>query len=288
MKRSGFARWACMPLLVASLAVAGSAYAGVENDLAAAENAYAGLDYANALTAAEAVLAQQNLSHDVLTRATRVAALSHAALGHAEQAKQQFILLLEYDSEFKVDSKLGPRFAEPFAEARGYWQAQGRKGGMDVQVVIEWGQAGEIRVVTRDPLGIVKKVSAGHRWAPAQTYTTAEVEGSGRGIPISANPDGSTRLEYWVRALDAKNNAVFESGTPETPEFKVVSEPARGDRQQEKKKSIFASPLFYVIGGSILAGAAVGGFFALRPTEFQPPSTGRGVFGASCGSARCD
>ncbi len=288
MKCSGIGRWLATGALLAALAVSGSARAaGVENDLATAENAYAALDFANALTAAEGVLAQQNLSHDVLTRATRVSALSHAALGHAEQAKQQFILLLEYDSEFKVDSKLGPRFTEPFAEARGYWQAQGRKSGMDLQVVVQWGQPGEIRVVTRDPLGIVKKISAGHRWAPAQTYTMSEVAASGKAISIPANPEGSTRLEYWVRALDAKNNAVFEQGTPETPQINVVTEPARGEAPQEKK-SVFSSPLFYIIGGGILAGAAVGGFFALRPTEFQPSPTGRGVFGASCGTARCD
>ncbi|MBN9163646.1 MAG: hypothetical protein BGO98_03390 [Myxococcales bacterium 68-20] len=281
-------RWLAAGALLAALAVPGFAQAaGVENELATAENAYAALDYANALTAAEAVLAQQNLSHDVLTRATRVSALSHAALGHADQAKQQFILLLEYDSEFKVDPKLGPRFTEPFAEARGYWQAQGRKSGMDLQVVVQWGQAGEIRIVTRDPLGIVKRVSAGHRWAPAQTYTTIEVAPSGKAISIPANPEGSTRLEYWVRALDAKNNAVFEQGTPETPQINLVTEPVRGEAPQEKK-SVFSSPLFYIIGGSILAGAAVGGFFALRPTEYQPPPTGRGVFGATCGSARCD
>jgi hypothetical protein len=288
MKCSGFGRWFAVPFLVGALALPGSARAAsVDNDLAAAENAYASLDFTSALTAAEAVLAQHHLSHDVLTRATRVAALSHAALGHADQAKQQFILLLEYDSDFKVDSKLGPRFTEPFAEARGYWQAQGRKSGMDVQVVVQWGQSGEIRVVTRDPLGIVKKISAGHRWAPKQTYTTAEVEPSGKGVAVPANPEGSTRLEYWVRALDAKNNAVFESGTPETPQISVVNEPIRGEAPQEKK-SFFSSPLFLIIGGGVLAGAAVGSYFAFRPTEYQTPSTGRGVFGAACGTARCD
>ncbi|MDF2696437.1 MAG: hypothetical protein K0S65_4820 [Labilithrix sp.] len=284
MKLSAFS----VPIVAVVVLAAGAAHAGgVENDLAAAENAYAGLDFPTALTSAESVLAQRDLSHDVLTRATRVAALSHAALGHAEQAKQQFILLLEYDADFKLDSKLGPRFTEPFAEARGYWHAQGRKSGMDVQVVVQWGQEGEIRVVTRDPLGVVKKIAAGYRWAPKQTYTTAEVDTSGKGIRVPANPEGSTRFEYWVRALDTKNNAVFEDGTPETPQIRTVSEPVR-EASQQPKRSIFASPLFYIIGGGVLASAAVGSYFAFRPTEYQAPSTGRGVFGASCGGVRCD
>lgn len=260
--------------------------APVEADLATAENLYAALDYAAALTAAEGVLAQRGLGHDVLTRATRVSALSHAALGHADQAKQQFVLLLEYDPDFKVDSKLGPRFAEPFAEAKGYWQAQGRKGGMDVQVAIQYDQAGEIRVTTRDPLGVVKRVAAGHRWSPRREFTIAEAE-IAKPIDVAANPAGSTRLEYYVRALDAKGNAVFEEGTPELPKFVTVVEPVRAGAA-EPKKSFFASPAFLIVGGVILAGAAVGGFFALRPTEYTTPTTGRGVVGAMCGSARCD
>ena len=260
--------------------------APVEADLATAENYYAALDYGAALAAAESVLAQRGLGHDVLMRATRVSALAHAALGHGELAKQQFVLLLEYDPDFKVDSKLGPRFAEPFAEAKGYWQAQGRKGGMDVQVVVQFEQAGEIRVTTRDPLGIVKRIAAGHRWAPRREFTTAEADVA-KPIDVAANPASSTRLEYYVRALDAKGNAVFEDGTPELPKFVTVVEPVRAGAS-EPKKSFFSSPVFLIAGGVLLAGAAVGGFFALRPTEYTTPTTGRGVIGATCGNARCD
>lgn len=276
-------------VLAASLAVSSPGSAAPEADLATAENSYAALDYAGALSAAEAVLAQNHLSHDVLTRATRVSALSHAALGHADLAKQQFITMLEYDPDFKVDSKLGPRFSEPFSEARGYWQAQGRKAGMDVQVVVQYGQAGDIRVSTRDPLGIVKKVSAGHRWAPKRDYTTVEVEPNGKAIEVPPNPEGTTRLEYWVRAVDAKGNAVFENGTPEAPQFNIVTEPQRGGGGAgEKKKSFFANPVVLVVGGALVAGAAAGLFFAFRPTDYQTPNTARGVLGAGCGGARCD
>jgi len=261
--------------------------ASPEADLATAENAYAALDYPSALSAADSVLAKGSLSHDVLTRATRVAALAHAALGHADQAKQQFVLLLEYDPEFKVDAKLGPRFTEPFAEAKGYWQAQGRRPGMDVQVVVQYGQPGEIRVTTRDPLGIVKRVSSGHRWAPRREFTASDGDAA-RSVEVEANPSGSTRLEYYVRAIDAKGNAVFEEGTPELPRSTVVTEPSRGGGAGEEKKSFFSSPAFLIIGGALVAGAAVGGYFAFRPTEYTPAGTGRGVLGATCGNARCE
>ena len=273
-------------VLAAVLCVGGAARAdGADAELATAENAYAALDYPSALASADAVLARGNLSHDVLTRATRVAALSHAALGHADVAKQQFILLLEYDPDFKVDSKLGPRFFEPFAEARGYWQAQGRKPSMDVQVAIAYGEPGDIRVSTSDPMNLVKKISVGQRWAPKREYTTSDGDASGR-VEVPANPKGSTRLEYYVRALDAKGNAIFEAGTPNAPKTTTVTEPAAAG--QEKKKSIFASPIFYIVGGAVLAAAATGGYFALRPTEYTAPTTGRAVLGVTCGSARCD
>ncbi len=273
--------------LAALVALSAPAFAGPDADLATAENAYAALDYSNALTAAEAVLAQRGLGHETLTRATRVAALSHAALGHGEQAKQLFTTLLQYDPDFKVDSKLGPRFAEPFAEARGYWQAQGRKPGMEVQAVIQWGQPGQIRVATQDPLSIVKRVVVAYRWAPARDFTTANVEPGARQVDVPANGSGSSRLDYYVRALDGKDNAVFEDGSPDSPKSVNVSQPVV--TREEEKKSIFSSPVFYIIGGVILAGAATGGYFALRPTEYTASSRGRTVLGAGCGpNIRCD
>lgn len=264
------------------------AFASPERDLASAENSYAALDYPSASSMAEQVLAQRGLNHDMLTRATRVAALAHAALGHAEQAKQHFVLLLQYDSDFKVDAKLGPRFAEPFAEARGYWQAQGRKPNMDVQAVVQYGQAGQIRVVTTDPMGSVKRIAIGYRWAPARDYTNVTVEPGTRSVDVPQNPSGAGRLDYYVRALDAKDSAVFEDGTPEGPKTVTVSEPSRAGGVGEEKKSFFGSTPFFVVAGVLVAGAAVGGFFLLRPTDYTQAASGRVVLGSSCGGARCD
>lgn len=267
----------------AVMAASSLAFASPESDLAAAENSYAALDYPNASQQAEAVLAQRGLSHDMLTRATRVAALSHAALGHAEQAKQQFILLLQYDQDFKVDTKLGPRFSEPFAEARGYWMAQGRKPGMEVQAVMTYNQPGQVRVSTVDPLNSVKKVVVGYRWAPSREYTTVQLEPGTKSAEVPANPSGAGRLDYYVRAVDAKDNAVFEEGTAEAPKSTTVSEPPKAAAGEEKK-SFFTTVPFFIIAGAVVAGAAVGGFFLLRPTEYQPSTTGRTTFTTTCGA----
>lgn len=274
--------------LVATLGASRPAHATPEADLAAAENAYAALDYGPALAGAEAVLQQRGLGHDVLTRATRVAALSHAALGHGEQAKQMFSMLLEYDPDFKVESKLGPRFVEPFSEARGYWQAQGRRAGMDVQVTLHWGQPGVIRVATVDPLGLVKRVNVAFRWAPGREYTTTTLEPGVRSVEVPANSGGASRLDYFVRANDVKDSAVFEDGSSEAPKIVTVNEPPREAGFQAEKKSIFASPAFYAVAGVLVVGAAVGGFFLFRPTEYTPSSSARGTLFANCGSERCN
>jgi hypothetical protein len=269
--------------LASSVAFAGT----IDADLATAENAYASLDYVAAESAADSVLAQRGLSHDVLTRATRVAALSKAALGHGDQARVLFTTLLEYDPDFKVDGKLGPRFTEPFSEARGFWQAQGRKPAMEIQVIAHYGEPGRIRTGTVDPLNIVKRVAVSFRWAPAREYTTTVVDSGARTIDVPASPEKSGRLEYYARALDAKENAIFEEGSADVPKAVVVAEPTRAGAQDEKK-SIFGSPVFWSVTGVILAGAAVGGYFALRPTDYAAPTAARGSFTAACGGERCN
>jgi hypothetical protein len=277
-------------VFVSVVATSGLASATPESDLATAENAYAALDYPTATSTAEQVLGQRGLSHDVLTRATRVAALGHAALGHGEQAKQNFVLLLQYDPDYKIDPKLGPRFSEPFAEARGYWQAQGRKPSMSVQAVVQYGQPGQLRVTTVDPMSTIKRVAVAYRWAPAREYTNATVEPGTRSVDIPVNPNGAGRLDYHVRALDAKDSSVFEEGTAEGPKTVNVNEPPRAaGGVGEEKKSFFGSAPFFIGAGAVLVGGAVAAFFLLRPTEYTPATTGRGVLGPSCGTnTRCD
>ena len=191
-----------VPALLLTLALSGSAVAQTSDaDIATAENAYAALDYPTALSGAEAVLSKGNLSHDALVRATRVAALSNAALGQTEPAKALFTTLLELDPDFKVDAKQGPRFSQPFAEARGFYLSKGRKGQLDVQATATSGQPAQMRTAVSDPLGIVKSVVVGYRWAPQREFTTVKVEAGTHTTDLPANPKGATRLDYWVRAV---------------------------------------------------------------------------------------
>ncbi len=267
---------------------AGRARASNESELATAENSYAALDYASALTTAEAVLARPGISHDVLSRATRVAGLASAALGKSESAKQYFTQLLEYEPTFKVDARLGPRFSEPFAEARGFWQAQGAKPGMDVTASIAFGQPGRIRFATHDPLNAVKRVSVAYRWAPAREYVVATSTPGEKDVETAANPKGSLRFEYYVTALDGNDRAIFEEGKADAPREVLVEVPRDVGATTQEHKSIFTSPVFWIATGTVVAAAAVSGYFLLRPTDYQSSGRGRGIIGANCGNMACD
>lgn len=289
MGSPSLARFLSVAAFVACTASSSAALATPDGDLAVAENAYTALDYSAAASSADQLLAQRGLSHDVLKRATRVAALSHAALGHADVAKQHFIALLQYDPDLKVDTKLGPRFSEPFSEARGYWQAQGRRPSMEVQATVHQGQPGQIKVTTVDPLGSVKKVLVGYRWAPARDYTLVTMDPGARSTDLPSTRAGGGRLDYYVRGVDAKDSAVFEEGTPESPKSVTLSEPGpRSSGSAVEQKKGLGAGFWLTTGGLVLAGAAVASIFAFRPTEYTPATTGRGVIGASCGGARCD
>lgn len=273
-------------LAVAATSSVARAEGSVDERLSEAENAYAAVDYGVALTKAEEVLSRSELTHDALKRATRVAALSHAALGHTAESKAQFVKLLAFDPSFTLDKKLGPRFAEPYQEARGFWQAQSQKPGLSVDADVSWGHPGQLRVSLRDPLNLVRSVIVAHRFGQGDFELAKLAEGQ-RAAPVRATEERSARLEYWAKAVDDRGNAVFEDGSPEQPKSLVLVQPAAS--RDERGRGVFASPVFWVVGGVVLAGAAAaGGYFAFRPTEYTPSTTTRAAFTLNCGSARCE
>lgn len=253
-----------------------------------AEQAYAQLDYASANTAAQAAIASGGLNHDELTRATRVVALTSVALERPAEAKDAFVALLTYDPAYVVDAKLGPRYREPFNEAKGYWAAQSSKPGMESSEMISARAPGSIRVVTRDPTGVVARVVVAYRWAPAKIFVQIASKTGDQHIDVPAPPVGSSRLDYYVRAEDARANAVFENGTSASPKFGLVR--VESVSTTKESSSVFASPWFWVVTGALLAaGGATAGVLAVTQggstttvvSNTWTPSLG-------CGGARCE
>ncbi len=252
-------------------------------DVELAEQLYAKLEYDQANAAADRALKQRGLTHDQLVRATRVLALTHAVLDHGDASREAFVQLLAYDADFQVDQNLGPKVSTPFMEARGFWRAQPQKPGLVTTPLLRTNEPGTLKVTTRDPTHLVKKLSVGYRWSSSGEFTvSAASAGEGATIEVPAPPSGKTRLDYFVQAMDERDDVVFENGSPLVPKSAFAEGGAVAATQ---KTTVFASPVFWIAAGVVVAGGATAAYFATRPGE-PTSATLRPI--AFCGTDRCN
>lgn len=264
-------------------------------DIDTAEQLYAKLDYEGANSVAERLVKQRGLSHDQLVRAYRVLAVTYAILDKEEQSREAFSQLLVFDPDYTVDANLGPKVNTPFVEARGGFRTLPTKPGVEVSAVIAT-SGGTLRVTTRDPTRIVKKVNVGWRWTSSGEYTVSSVT-AGDAVPVEvgAAPAGRTRLDFYAQALDERENAVLEAGNPQVPKSTFAEAGGGGGRGGGGKGggsseggggSVFASPVFWVITGAAVIGGGTALFFALRPQD--PPTRAQLSPVMLCGVERCN
>ena len=246
-------------------------------DVETAEQLYAKLDYDKANEVAERVIKQKNLSHDQLVRAYRVLAVTYAILDKEEQARDAFLHLLVFDPEYTVDTNLGPKVSTPFVEARGQFRSLPTKPGMEVVANVR-SDGGQLRVTTRDPTRIAKKVTVGYRWTSSGEYTVSTIPVGDATVEVAPATGGRTRLDFYALALDERDNAVFEAGNPQVPKSAFAEAGPRvggngggknpgGNDGEKSGGSVFSSPVFWIIAGGVVAGGATAAFFALRPED---------------------
>lgn len=259
-------------------------------DVEQAEALYAKLDYEQANAVAERVVKKNGLSHDQLVRAYRVLAVTYAVLDKEEQARDAFLQLLVYDADYQADPNLGPKVNTPFMEARGSFRSLPQKPGIEVAANVST-SGGTLKVTTRDPTRIVKKVNVGYRWTSSGEYTIQQLApGEAAAVEVAAAPSGRTRLDFYVQAVDERENAVLEAGNPSVPKSAFAEAGGggggggRGGKQEGG--SVFASPFFWVFAGAAAIGGGTALFFALRPTD--PPSTASLSPVIKCGADRCN
>lgn len=258
-------------------------------DVETAEQLYAKLDYEQANAVAERVVKKSGLSHDQLVRAYRVLAVTYAVLDKEEAARDAFLQLLTYDADYQADPNLGPKVNTPFMEARGSFRSLPSKPGIDVSAAVST-NGGTLRVTTRDPTRIVKKVNVGYRWTSSGEYTVSPITpGESVAVEVAAAPAGRTRLDFYVQALDERENAVLEAGNPNVPKSAFAEAGTSGGGGKVGKTesgSVFSSPFFWIFAGAAVAGGGTALFFALRPQD--PPSKAALSPVIACGEARCN
>jgi hypothetical protein len=252
-------------------------------DVEAAEQQYSNMNYDDAYKIADRVIRQvRGLSHDQLVRVYRVYALTSAVLDKEDTAREAFVLLLTYNPDFQADPNLGPRVTTPFVEARGFWRAQQLKPGIDVTATLRQGEPAALRVSTRDPTHIVRKVTVGFRWDPNAEFSTRNVAAADA-VPVDLPPapPNQTKLDYYALALDERDNVVFESGNTTSPKSAIAMErppPAIAGSTTEKppaSSSVFSSPVFWIVTGVVVVGGATAIVLATRKQdeEFLPPTS---------------
>ncbi len=261
-------------------------------DVETAEQLYAKLDYEQANAVAERFVKKSGLTHDQLVRAYRILAVTYAVLDKEEQARDAFLQLLTYDPDYQADPNLGPKVNTPFSEARGSFRSLSSKPGIEVSATVSTG-GGNLRVTTRDPTRIVKKVVVGYRWTSSGEYTITQLNPNEvvAAVEVNAAPAGRTRLDFYVQALDERDNAVLEAGNANVPKsaFAEAGSGGGGGGGKGAKSeggSIFSSSIFWIVTGAVVVGGGTALFFALRPQD--PPGSASLSPVIRCGAAPCN
>ena len=290
-----------LAIFAASMAAAPRAHAGeaAEGDIAAAESAFEQLSYEEAITHAESAIKTGSLSHVQLTRVFRVLALAQAGTDQPEKARDAFEHLLTYDPDYTLDSSSGPKIQQPFFEARGFWRGQSAKPGVEVIPVLHDRQSGSLRVTVHDPTHVAATVAIAYRWGATGNFQRTDAASSGEQVvAVPASPLGTTRLDYFVQAYDKNNNAIFELGNESVPKTAVidvtrVAAPAGKGLVKEEGRGLFASPLFWIVTGVVVAGGATtailianGNKGGAREETLPPTRSNLGPI-LFCGTGRC-
>lgn len=264
---------ACAALALALLA-SPAARAGSAEDLDKAEQQYANLNYEDANKLAQGVVRQRGLTHEQLVRAYRILAISHAVLDREAQARDAFVMLLTFEPEFQADPNLGPRVTTPFFEARGFWRSQPERPGIEVTATARAKETGSIRILLRDPSHIVKRAETGYRYGPSGPFKRQPLSPDEEiTIDLPEPPAGVGRLDYYVQAFDAKDNAIMERGRPDMPKFvNVETAPPKGIvAEGGEKKGLFGGKGFWAVAaGVVVVGAGTAIFLATRPRDPSP------------------
>lgn len=299
MKNSTKATWLALGLSCAlsfSSAGARAADATLEPDVAAAEAAYGQLSYEDAVRRAELLSKRKGMSHDQLVRVYRILAISRASLGEDEKAREAFVLLLTYEPDTTLDKSFGPKVQQPYQEARGYWRQQPSKPGLEATVsALRQGSTATLRATPRDPTHTVHDLVIAYRFGAKGAFEAKTLPGGAQSVDFTV-PAGESRLDYYVQARDANESIVFEVGSAQAPktalvEAKAVVDPGARGRTDTGSKSIFASPIFWIATGAVVAAGAVGTYFIAtsgKTREEQLPPNRSGISPIIfCGAERC-
>jgi len=273
----------CSAQLAASVSFAQSASSAgaassADDELGEAEKLIANVDFEGAIPVLERASKRNGLTHDQLTRLYRNLATAHAVVGHATVARDTFVKLIAIDPDFKIDQNMSPRVKAPYFEARGAWSAQSSKPGIDAVAQVHRSSESRIVVTLRDPTHLANRVVVGYHWEGGDAFTTKSSAATPTTTVVVPPPkDKATYLEIYAQGLDSNDGVLFESGNATKP-IVIEAPPAApqgatsgvAGSESDRSKSVFASPVFWIVAGAVIVGGAAAAYFIARPGN---PST---------------
>lgn len=238
----------------------------VREAIAAAEKAYEEVDFAGAYAASCPGLSIGNADAEQTARLHVLCGMSGAALGKDEEAKQHFVVALAIQPELRLDRDLSPKIRGPYLEAQGRWGNSSER--LSVRALSP-GSKQELSLKIVDPAHLVLRVEVNLRSQGQSTYQSTSLESK----PVLTLAPQQTPFEYYVRLLDAHNNALTELGSEAEPiEFQArqrslpasTSAPAANgtNANRTSPKRSYWLPVTLTLGG--VASTAVGVYFNVK------------------------
>jgi len=261
------------PVTFAQTAVTQSA-ASVDDELADAERLVANVDFEGAIPVLERISKRPGLTHEQLIRLYRNLATAHAVVGHTNVSRDLFVKLIAIEPDFKIDQNMSPRVKGPYFEARGSWSAQSIKPGIEATAQVHRTSDSRLVVTLRDPTRLASRVVVGYHWEGSDPFVIKSSAAVATTTVVVPPPnEKSTYIEIFAQALDANDGVLFESGSAAKPI--VIEAPASAPagaigtagNGEGDHKSIFASPVFWVVAAAVVAGGVVGAYFLARPNN---------------------
>lgn len=253
MKRSRHATIVC---LAAALALVKPVRAESGATLAAAEKAYAEVDFEAAHELALSALKSGGHEPAETKRLYALLGISAAALENEDEARSAFRHLLAIDPTIRLDQNLSPKMRAPYLEARGALSSSGQIQPLDVRLERD-GKSWTITL--RDPGDVAKSVAlelvAEGLSGPYKRSLPAEPR-----TPLAESERWPARFSYTLGARDAHGNWLFRARSEVSPPA-VAGPPApavaaRTAREPTDKAPPERAPYFITAG--VLATLGMG------------------------------
>jgi hypothetical protein len=231
--------------------ILGSTRAAAEasGQLAAAEAAYAAVDFDGMRSASENALKEGNHDPAETLRLYTLLGIATSALGQEGEAREAFRRVIGLDPEAGLDKTLSPKVRAPYLEVRGELSAKGPLRPLGAHAVR---RNGRLFVELVDGANITAGIDLAYRVGSSPNVTHLHVA-RGQEATTSNPVPGGSRVEYTLTVRDGYGNALFRAGSEASPEL-VAADPS-APAEDHVSSSPNRRP--YYITAGILAGAGV-------------------------------